>query len=437
MRGGGGTPAVVAADFDRDGAIDVATSSGLGAYVSVFLNEGDGRLRDPAHHQTPQWPGVLAAGDLDGDHAPDLVVSTSSGAGPVAVLLNNGDGIFPGTSTDYSVASRSHSVALSDLDDDDDLDVAVVCYYLSDTPGELSVMLNRGDGTFIIPDYDYELGRSPTSVAAGDFNGDQLPDLAVVHGGDDNVSILVNSGGATFLPPVNYDLSDGPAHVAVHDLDGDDDLDLIVAVTQSDSIELLFNNGDGTFGPVVNYPVGLSPTCTAFGDVDGDMLPDLAVANRGSDNVSLLRNLGGGIFDLPASVVTADWPLGGSDPHWVTLADPDADEALDLLVTMPDAVELGVLFNWSSPPTSADCNGNGIPDECDTPTLCDFDANGVVELLDFVAFCEVLAGPDVAPEPPSLDCTPFYLEVFDTDVDGDVDCRDFATFQTLFQGPAS
>ena len=42
----------------------------------------------------------------------------------------------------------------------------------------VSVLLNRGDGTFKARDYDTGHGRTPRIVAIGDLNGDGRPDLA-------------------------------------------------------------------------------------------------------------------------------------------------------------------------------------------------------------------------------------------------------------------
>jgi hypothetical protein len=429
LPGGGGPSTLVTADFDRDGAVDAAASSGRGQTVSIYLNQGNGQLGPRTDHTTPQWPGVLAVGDLNGDDAPDLVVSTTSGAGPVAVLLNNGDGTFPGETEDYSVADRSHSVTLADLDDDEDLDVAAACYYLSNTPGKLSVMFNNGDGTFIVPASGYQLGLSPTSLTAGDLDGDELPDVAVVNSGDDNVAVCINAGGGTFLPPVPYTVGDTPMHVAACDLELDGDLDLVVANYSDNSISLLFNNGDGTFGLPLRHAVGLSPTWTAFGDLDGDLLPDLAVANRSSDEVSLLLNKGSGAFSLAASVVTADWPLGGSDPYCVTLAYMDADDALDLVLTASDAVEMEVLLNESGPATSADGNENGIPDECEGPvcTCGDFNGDGLANLVDFSTFA-VCFGFDA----PTSSCPADVWTCTDLNADGVVNLVDFSTFSVLF-----
>jgi hypothetical protein len=63
----------------------------------------------------------------------------------------------------------------------------------------VSVLLGNGDGTFQAP-VSYPAGSNPQSVAVGDFNGDGLPDLAVVNVNDNTVSVLLNAadwgGGA-------------------------------------------------------------------------------------------------------------------------------------------------------------------------------------------------------------------------------------------------
>jgi FG-GAP repeat protein len=45
---------------------------------------------------------------------------------------------------------------------------------------------------------DYGVGISPSSVAAGDFNGDGVLDLAVANSGSASVSVLLGLGDGTF-----------------------------------------------------------------------------------------------------------------------------------------------------------------------------------------------------------------------------------------------
>ena len=55
----------------------------------------------------------------------------------------------------------------------------------------VSILLGNGNGTFQAK-VDYATGQYPTSVTAGDWNGDGKLDLAVANG-DSNVSILLNT----------------------------------------------------------------------------------------------------------------------------------------------------------------------------------------------------------------------------------------------------
>jgi hypothetical protein len=85
------------------------------------------------------------------------------------------------------------------------------------------------------------------AVAAGDFNGDGIPDLAVVNG---------------FSGPL-------PGGVV--------------------GVSVFLGNGDGTFQPEMSFEAGVEPWALAIGDFNGDGWPDLVTANL-SGSISILKN---------------------------------------------------------------------------------------------------------------------------------------------------
>src|SRR5207253_4986851 len=60
-------------------------------------------------------------------------------------------------------------------------------------------------GTLLLPGVpEPSVGRNPTSVTAGDFNGDGKLDLAVTNEGSNNVSVLLGNGDGTFQAAAEY-----------------------------------------------------------------------------------------------------------------------------------------------------------------------------------------------------------------------------------------
>ena len=102
-------------------------------------------------------------------------------------------------------------------------------------------------------------------------------------------------GAPLFAAPfLSFDTGIAPFSVAIGDLNGDDKPDLAVANSYPNTVSVLLGNGDGSFTVKTDYGTGIYPSSVAIGDLNGDGKPDLAAANRHSNTVSVLLGSGDG-----------------------------------------------------------------------------------------------------------------------------------------------
>jgi hypothetical protein len=291
---GPGPRSMAVGDFNNDGNPDLVTVSDQVAGASTMLGNGDGTFRAPRNHFTWGGPQAVAVGDFNADGSMDIVVSEfddQDGFSKVQVLLGNGQDGFTAANPytlDFYLAS---GLAVSDLNGDGMLDVAVVVP--SDWTGIGYAVLGKGDGTFG-PAYfggqEFVTGLDSRAVAVGDFTGDGIPDLVVA---GQTVDVLRGHGDGWFDDPITHS-ANGNMHtgVVVADFNGDGKLDAVTSDADAGTVSLMLGNGDGTLLYAGAFAAGSSPTAVAVGDFNDDGRPEVAAANGGSNTVSVLLNDG-------------------------------------------------------------------------------------------------------------------------------------------------
>jgi hypothetical protein len=333
-----------AADFDEDGILDLAVPALTGHRVSILLGQGDGTFAAAVGYALPagSYPAALVSADFDADGILDLAVADEGGSA-VSILRGGGsDGVGDGTfaaPVQYGVSATPWGIVAGDFDADGitDLATAGAGSYVSVLIGNGTA--GTGDGAFAAA-VDYAIGSAGSGLTTGDFDADGITDLAVTA----NAGVVIlrglgadGHGDGTFAAPTTYACETYPQAVATGDFDADGITDLAVANAGSNSVSVLLGHGtggggDGTFAAAVPHAAGLAPYAVATGDWNGDGATDLAVANGSSAaTVSILagQRTGGvpdGTFGAPQAFAAGTWARG------VTAGDFDGDGMADLAV---------------------------------------------------------------------------------------------------------
>jgi hypothetical protein len=199
---------MVMADFNHDGIADIAEAvlprdGSQAGILKVSLGEADGSFR-PVSSSTMlgRAPRAIVAGDFDGDGIPDLIVGDEDGT--LTLFRGDGTGTFA-RAGDIAQLDSVVSIAVADFNQDGRADIAVSDW----RGGSVTIFLGTGKGSFR-RGWSFRL-RMPGTVArvsAADFNGDGIPDLAVIYADEDQYSfdVLLGDGKGVFVhsPKLSY-----------------------------------------------------------------------------------------------------------------------------------------------------------------------------------------------------------------------------------------
>lgn len=372
--------ALVVADLNLDSKLDVAVACSGNNTVSVLYGVGDGTFElVPTILLTGAGPRSIAVANFDLNLPPDLVTANRD-ANSVSVFLGQDDFSFaPAQNLSVGGTPRTAKPAMVNNDAWPDLVVS------NPGTGDLSVILGRGDGGFL-PEKRVDVEHLPTRFATGDFDGDNVTDIAVllfsegpngaslglaavlkgdglgdfknpryfgagagvldilalrmdadarldlVTAGGTTANVIFGSGPQAFEAEERFAVGLRPRAIAAEDFNKDGKRDLVVTNLDSNDVSLLLGNGDGTFRAQTRIPVQGIPRAIATGFINADANADFVVTDLNNSRVVVFLGRGDGTF-FPDRVVgvRAAGENRGSQPRSVALADMNTDGKMDLV----------------------------------------------------------------------------------------------------------
>ena len=269
-------------------------------------------------------------------------------------VINNSALNFTGSIiTVGSGDSIPEGIVTADFNNDGVADLAITDVKGSDPRAR--IYLGNGSGGFTAGGTQ-TVGIDPTSIAAGDFNGDNKFDVAVANYSDRTISVLSGDGsgnllaGSTFNAGAPYTVTIGgvptnttnprPRIIISGDFNSDgkadlawtNDYDNVSGTEVAGTIGIAINNGTATpFSSVTatdtigNNPYGLIAT-----DLNGDGKLDLIAANSpstGNGSISALLGNGNGTFQSAVNTTV------GTRPRYFAAGDFNRDGKQDLALS--------------------------------------------------------------------------------------------------------
>lgn len=372
--------AIVTADFNGDGKLDVAAADIARGGVVILLGHGDGTLT-PFGRMDLGPARALATGDFDRDGKPDLLLACSPAdcdtcqlyytnttvSRFLGVLRGNGDGTFqpPQYVLSPGVKACFYDVKAADINQDGQMDILALdfsVWHLTTNQytwhKHILIFTNLGDGTFTTDQPQEVLqtaGEGPRAFALGYIDevlpgGTNVPagatlDIVVANRDSASLDVFLNHGDLSFGEfgaPLTIAVGDSPRDVALADLDGDGYSDLVVVDRDEDNLSVLPGRGDGMFDAAsFILPTGVSPRQVVLADLNGDGVLDAAVNNRVSEDISIFIGAEGVAgFLLPAGLYPA-----GYTPVSVVAVDFNGDGLPDLATANMRSHDVRVRLN--------------------------------------------------------------------------------------------
>ncbi|MBS1524387.1 MAG: VCBS repeat-containing protein [Bacteroidetes bacterium] len=268
-------------DIDRDGKPDIVVSSSASGKTSILLNQtvpgSITRSSFAPKFDVPSGFDALVLADLDYDGSVDIAGVVKGGA-TVSVLHNavTTSGVLNAASFDpltvFTCGMGTTAIIAADINNDGKPDLITA----DGTDNTISILQNSTNGTSFtgpsfLPRVSFATGTFPYQLAAGDIDGDGLLDIVVPDYNGNSVSLLRNTlttgaiNATSFTQKLDLPTGQFTSAAALGDIDGDGRPDIVV--TNNLNTVTVFRN-DPSNPPVISSisplhgPVGTNVTIT-------------------------------------------------------------------------------------------------------------------------------------------------------------------------------
>jgi hypothetical protein len=172
-----GTPAnLVTGDYNNDKNLDIAIAFNAVKvnFIRLYHGNGDGTFQSPVRIPGGHQSSFIINHDMNRDGILDLI-SSSTMTDSLTLFLGDGKGSFQAAG-EFAGEKGPEHLFPGEFTGDQSPDL-VVC---NRRDGSISILEGKGDGTFLFPHFNYPVGRNPRALTGADFNQDGLTDLAVL-----------------------------------------------------------------------------------------------------------------------------------------------------------------------------------------------------------------------------------------------------------------
>ncbi|GEM_PF-3397895 len=314
------------------------------AYQVTFESNGtfdEEDVSDPFFFETGTRPFRGIAADFDGDGLLDIA-SSNYGGQDVSILRNSSSGIgdinFESHVT-FTVGSTPNGLVSADFDGDGKNDLASA----NTGSGTISILRNTGVGNISFASkVDLQATARPKSLAAGDIDNDGKVDIVAIDEASDVVSVFRNvstgAGDISFAAKDGLATAGDPSSITLADIDTDGKLDILIANYNGKSMSILLNESNGgsiSFGSRQDYPINGLGSHIAAGDMDGDGVLDIAVSafidltsSGTSLHIALYHN-----ESSPGSLSFNKTTIENIHSGWMTMNDLNGDGLSDIIIS--------------------------------------------------------------------------------------------------------
>lgn len=321
---------VAVGDFNNDGKLDFAVSSSrpdTTNYMQMFLGNGEGGFTAGQVLPLPSFAtSFIITRDLNKDGKIDLVVVGA----PTIIFLNNGDGTFTtGQTFDPPIFGTYNSGSVGDLNGDAAPDLILTSMtFCGPGCGEdttLESWVNDGTGHFTkklpqLPDVNTDALGLLVDLADLNYDGK----LDMVFQSDGALDNALGKGNGTFgaVQQVATNFFDGFSGLLTHDLKNDGQMDIVTISPNSIQVRLNTSAKPDCVPP--NSSAAGSTVCSpASGEKVGPTFPVRAAANGPVDILRMEEWLDGKKVFQSLSNQLRNSITASAGPHTLTIVTVD------------------------------------------------------------------------------------------------------------------